>query len=105
MLPAYFATSFHRRSQLAAMTLVFAAGVATIILPLGLGASAISRLLIGQHRLVFAVGGVVMMVAGVAMVAGWRFMLPMPGRRGGGRGVGSVYSLGVFSGAASGPLR
>jgi cytochrome c biogenesis protein CcdA len=101
MLPAYFATSFHRRSQLAAMTLVFAAGVATIILPLGLGASAISRLLIGQHRLVFAVGGVVMIVAGVAMLAGWKFMLPMPGRRGGGRGVGSVYSLGVFSGAAS----
>jgi len=102
MLPAYFATSFHRRTQLAAMTLVFAAGIATIILPLGLGASAISRLLVGQHRLVFTAGGLLMIAAGVAMVAGWKFMLPMPGRRGGGgRGVGSVYSLGLFSGAAS----
>lgn len=102
MLPAYFATSFHRRSQLAAMTLVFATGIGTIILPLGLGASAISRLLLGQHRLVFTVGGVLMLVAGVAMVAGWKLMLPMPGRRtGGGHGAGSVYGLGVFSGAAS----
>lgn len=102
MLPAYFATSFHRRVQLAAMTLVFAAGIATIILPLGLGASAISRLLVGQHRLVFSVGGALMIAGGVAIVAGWKFMLPMPGRRGGGgRGVGSVYSLGLFSGAAS----
>jgi cytochrome c-type biogenesis protein len=101
MLPAYFATSFHRRTQLAAMTLVFAAGIATIILPLGLGASASSRLLVGQHRFVFSVGGVLMIAAGVAMVAGWKFMLPLPGRRGGGHGVGAVYSLGLFSGAAS----
>ena len=102
MLPAYFATSFHRRTQLAAMTLVFAAGIATIILPFGLGASAISRLLVGQHRLVFSAAGVLMIAAGVAMVAGRKFMLPMPGRRGGGgRGIGSVYGLGVFSGAAS----
>ncbi len=102
MLPAYFATSFHRRTELAGMTLVFAAGIATIILPLGLGASAISRLLVGQHRLVFTSGGLLMIAAGVAIIAGWKFMLPMPGRRGrGGRGVGSVYSLGLFSGAAS----
>ncbi len=101
MLPAYFATSFHRRVQLVAMTLVFAAGIATIILPLGLGASAISRLLVGQHRLLFSIGGALMIGGGLAIVAGWKFMLPMPGRRGGGRGVGSVYGLGVFSGAAS----
>jgi len=102
MLPAYFATSFHRRTALVGMTLVFATGIATVILPLGLGASAISRLLVGQHRLVFTVGGVLMIAGGLAMVAGWKFMLPMPGRRGGGgHGVGSVYGLGVFSGAAS----
>lgn len=101
MLPAYFATSFHRRTQLAAMTLVFAAGIATIILPLGLGASAISRLLVGQHRFVFTAGGLAMIAAGVAMGAGWKFMLPMPGRRGSGHGIASVYSLGVFAGAAS----
>lgn len=102
MLPAYFAGSFHRRSQLVAMTLVFAAGIATIIIPIGLGASVISRLLVTDHHWIFAVGGIAMLIGGVAMIAGWKFMLPMPGRReNGGRGVGATYSLGVFSGAAS----
>jgi len=102
MLPAYFATSFHRRVQLVGMTLVFAVGIATVILPIGLGASAISRLLVGQHRTVFTIGGVLLVAAGIAMIAGWKFMLPMPGRRGGtSHGIGSVYALGLFSGAAS----
>lgn len=102
MLPAYFASSFQRRSQLLAMTLVFAAGVGTVILPIALGASALSALLTGYHALVFSIGGALMVAAGLAMLAGWKFMLPMPVRGGGGRrGVGGVYSLGVFSGAAS----
>jgi cytochrome c biogenesis protein CcdA len=102
MLPAYFASSFRRRTQLLSMTLVFAAGVGTVILPIALGASVLSRLLNEQHAIVFSVGGIAMIAAGFAMLAGWKFMLPMPsgpGRSGG--GVGSVYTLGAFSGAAS----
>jgi cytochrome c biogenesis protein CcdA len=92
MLPAYFASTFQRRSRIVGMTLVFAAGVGTVILPVALGASA----------LVFSIGGAAMIIGGFAMLAGWKFSLPMlslPARTGG--GVGSVYSLGVFSGAAS----
>lgn len=33
MLPAYFASSFKSRTQILGMTLVFAAGLATVILP------------------------------------------------------------------------
>lgn len=102
MLPAYFASTFQRRSRIVGMTLVFAAGVGTVILPIALGASALSGLIAGRHALVFSVGGVAMVLGGLAMVAGWRFSMPMlglPARRGG--GVGSVYSLGVFSGGAS----
>jgi cytochrome c biogenesis protein CcdA len=101
MLPAYFASSFRSRTQILGMTLVFAGGVGTVILPIGLGATALSRLITGQHALVFSIGGTAMVLAGVAMLAGWRFALPMPAMHGGGRGVGSVYSLGAFSGAAS----
>ncbi|MEJ7756218.1 MAG: hypothetical protein WKF83_07725 [Nocardioidaceae bacterium] len=35
MLPAYLASSFKSRTHILAMTLVFAAGVATVILPIG----------------------------------------------------------------------
>jgi len=102
MLPAYFASSFRSRTQILGMTLVFAVGVGTVILPIGLGATALSRLITGQHAVVFSIGGAAMVLAGFAMLAGWKFALPMPARRGGGgRGVGSVYSLGAFSGAAS----
>lgn len=102
MLPAYFASTFHRRTQIVGMTLVFATGVATIILPIALGASAISGLVSGHHTVVFTIGGLAMLAMGLAMVLGVKFMLPMPALRGGtGHGLGSVYGLGVFSGAAS----
>jgi len=102
MLPAYFASSFKSRTHILAMTLVFAVGVGTVILPIGLGATALSRLISGNHTLVFSIGGAAMVAGGGAMLAGWKFMLPMPGLRGGGgTGIGSVYSLGFFSGVAS----
>jgi cytochrome c-type biogenesis protein len=102
MLPAYFASTFHRRTQIVGMTFVFAAGVGTVILPIALGATALSRLVSGHHGLVFSIGGALMVVGGLVILAGWKPMLPMPAMRGGaGRGVGSVYSLGAFSGAAS----
>ncbi|MCO4265216.1 hypothetical protein NG697_20275 [Pseudarthrobacter sp. MDT3-26] len=101
MLPAFFASSFRRRSRILAMTLVFAAGVGTIILPIALGAAAISRVLFGYHIWIFSTVGLAMMAVGAATLAGWKMMLPMPSGRGGGTGIGSVYGLGVFSGAAS----
>ena len=102
MLPAYFASTFRRRTQIVAMTLVFAAGVATVILPIALGATAISRLLLGQHAWVFGVGGALMIVAGMVMLAGKSISLPMIGGRSATDGsLRSVYGLGVFSGAAS----
>jgi cytochrome c-type biogenesis protein len=64
MLPAYFATSFRRWTHLLAMTLVFAAGVGAVILPIALGATALSRLLLGQHAIVFGIGGALMVLAG-----------------------------------------
>ena len=70
MLPAYFASSFRRRSQLLLMTVVFAAGVGTVILPIALGASALSRLLNEQHAIVFTIGGSAMILAGLAMLSG-----------------------------------
>lgn len=103
MLPAYFASTFRRRSRIAFMTLVFSLGVGTVILPIALGASALSRLLLAQHAWIFGIGGLLMVLGGAAMLAGMRFSLPMPGG-GGSAGDGSlrsVYGLGVFAGGAS----
>ncbi len=102
MLPAYLSTVFRRRTAVLAATLVFAAGVATVIVPIGLGASALSALFQTWHTPIFATGGVVMIAGGVAVLAGWSPKLPMPGgRAAAGGGIGAVYGLGVFSGVAS----
>jgi cytochrome c biogenesis protein CcdA len=102
MLPAYFASTFQRRTRIVGMTLVFALGVGTTILPIALGASLLSRLIAGQHALVFSIGGVAMVAFGIALLLGRKVSLPMIGVRGGtSGGVVSVYSLGLFSGIAS----
>jgi cytochrome c-type biogenesis protein len=102
MLPAFLATGFRHRGGVLPATLVFGAGIATLILPIGLGASAVSRLLFGEHLWVFSIGGALMIVGGVAILAGWSPNLPLPGARAARRGsYRSAYMLGVFSGAAS----
>src|SRR5882757_1030594 len=79
MLPAYLATGFRHRGGVVPATLVF-----------------------GAHLWVFSIGGVLMIVGGVAVLAGWSPNLPMPGARAVRAGSNrSAYVLGVFSGAAS----
>jgi len=102
MLPAYFASGLRRRRQILGMTFVFAAGVGTVLLPIALGASAISALLQSRHTPIFATGGALMVLAGLATLAGRApkvalpFSAPMARR-----GTSGVWLLGVFSGAAT----
>src|SRR5256884_7869881 len=77
MLPAYFATGFSRRTGIAAATGAFAAGVATLIVPVGLGASAISAALPGHHPQILSIRGAGLVVTrgaggGARGAGGWR---------------------------------
>ncbi|ASU81829.1 cytochrome c biogenesis protein CcdA [Nocardiopsis gilva YIM 90087] len=102
MLPAYFATGFRSPGRVVGATLVFAAGIAAIIVPIGLGAAAVSAALSDHHTLLFGIGGAVMLVAGVLVLAGVKLSMPMPGGSAPmGRGIGSTFALGAFSGIAS----
>jgi cytochrome c-type biogenesis protein len=102
MLPAYFASSFQNRLRLVAMTFLFAGGVATVILPIALGASVLRQFLTTQHATIYVVGGMLLFGLAVYLLLGGQIHLPMPGRRAGGKaGIASVYSLGVFSGITS----
>src|SRR5579885_3177915 len=102
MLPAYFASSFQNRRVLMAMTFVYAAGVATVILPLTMGASVLRQLFVEGHRPIYLSGGLLMLGLALYTLLGGQLHLPMPSRRAGNRrGALSVYSLGVFSGVAT----
>jgi len=102
MLPAYFASSFRNRGVLVAMTILFAAGIGTVILPLAMGAAILRQLFVTQHSVIYTAGGVLMLAMAVYTLLGGQLHLPMPGRRAGGKtGAASVYGLGIFSGIAS----
>ena len=102
MLPAYFAGAFQNKRQIVAMTLIFAAGIATVILPLVIGASYLINLLNAQHTLVYLIGGIFMFVLGVYVLLGGQIHLPMSGKAASNKtGPLSIYSLGLFSGVAS----
>lgn len=102
MLPAYFASSFATKRALVAMTFVFAAGLALIVLPIALGAAAVGSLISANHTPVYLAGGTLMLALGIYMLVGGKLMLPMPGlRTRAGRGPLAVLSLGAFSGVAS----
>lgn len=102
MLPAYFASSFQNRLRLVAMTFLFAAGVATIILPIALGASVLRQLFAAQHAVIYVVGGVLLLGMAIYLLLGGQIHLPMPGRSARGRaGAVTTYTLGVFSGITS----
>jgi cytochrome c-type biogenesis protein len=102
MLPAYFASSFQNRSKLVAMSFIFAAGVATVILPLVMDAVVLRELFVTQHTPVYLIGGSLMLGMVTFTLLGGKLQLPMPGRTAtAGAGPISIYSLGMFSGVAS----
>ena len=102
MLPAYFASSFQNRLRLVAMTFLFAAGVATVILPIALGASVLRQLFAAQHAVIYVAGGTILLDMALYLLLGGQIYLPMPGRSAGGKaGALTTYTLGVFSGITS----
>lgn len=102
MLPAYFASSFQNRLRLVAMTFLFAAGVATVILPIALGASVLRQLFAAQHAVIYVAGGILLLGLATYLLLGGQIHLPMPGQSAGAKaGALTTYTLGVFSGITS----
>jgi cytochrome c biogenesis protein CcdA len=103
MLPAYLANAFQNRRMLVAMTFLFAAGVATIILPIALGASLLRQVFAVGHPVIYVAGGILLLGLATYTLLGGQIHLPTPGGHKSGNRAGpfSVYTLGVFSGITS----
>ncbi|MDV3293129.1 MAG: hypothetical protein LYZ70_02555 [Nitrososphaerales archaeon] len=102
LLPSYFASCFKRRTAIFSMTLVFALGVAAILLPIALGVTAISIYIGLNHSLLFVIGGFFMLFLGIASLLGIQ-LIPMmnPNVDLQKTSVPGVFTLGAFSGIAS----
>ncbi|MEV1052560.1 cytochrome c biogenesis CcdA family protein [Streptomyces sp. NPDC049887] len=110
LLPAFFAYSIDTTSRLIARTCVFYAGLATTLVPLGAAGSFAGRLFYGHRDLLVAVGGWLIIVLGVAQLAGLGFTSRRLAEAGGRirpTTALSVYALGAVYGLAgfcAGPI-
>lgn len=102
LLPSYFASCFKKRTAIFGMTLIFALGMAAVLLPIALGVTAISIYIGLNHSLLFVIGGFFMVFLGIASLLGIQ-LIPMmnPDVNLQKTGIPSVFALGAFSGIAS----
>jgi cytochrome c biogenesis protein CcdA len=110
LLPAFFAYAFASRARLISRTAVFYAGLARVLVPLGMGSSAASTLVYGHQAALTTTAGVMLIAFGVIQAAGGGFTVPGLARlraRARGQSVISVLALGAVSGLAgfcAGPI-
>lgn len=102
LLPSYLASVFRTRTKIFLMTFVYYLGLLTVFVPLGFGMAGLGALFSKYHAMFFTLGGVFMLLLGVALVLGKNYMLPIhvtPKLKN--HDVGSLYVLGIFSGIAT----
>jgi cytochrome c biogenesis protein CcdA len=110
LLPAFFAYAFQSRKDLLTKTAVFYLGLAATLVPLGMGVSAVSRLVYGQRSILILVSGVVIILLGVLQLLGRGFTFGTLSRIQGkvrGESTGATFVLGAvygFAGFCSGPI-
>ena len=114
LLPSFFAYAFARPRDLAARTAVFWAGLATTLVPLGMGSALVSGLFYGHRQQLIAGAGWLIIAMGVLQILGKGFAFPgvdrLRGRMagpGGGTGWVGTFLLGAVYGLAgfcSGPV-
>lgn len=104
MFPAFLAASIrNHRWRLVPLAFIFAAGVATVLVPVTLGLSMLTESLLRYHTAVYGLGALLLLTLAVVSLGGGAWSLPFL------RGSpdisrtdsAGVYALGVFSGAAS----
>ncbi len=104
MFPAYLAAAVrNRRWRLVPLTMVFAAGLAVVLVPVTLGVGFLTQSLLRFHGPVYFMGGALMLVMAAIAAMGKSWALPMMRNAPDIRRTdsGGVFALGVFSGAAS----
>src|SRR5215212_3920813 len=101
LLPAFFAYAFTSRTELLGRTLLFLAGLCTVFIPLGLGASLVAALLLDYRDTTILVAGFMLIGFGVLEILGAGFSLvpaALASRLQGGRSVAAAFVTGLVYG-------
>ena len=101
MLPTYLAAvSGGSRFRVARLSALYVAGVAVVVLPITLGASALAAFVSDWHAQLFVLGGAMMLLVAAVLWRGTMLpvQVPKPALTG---SAASIFALGAFSGAAT----
>lgn len=104
LLPAYLATAVkNRRWRLLPLTLIFAAGIALVLVPVSLGVALVSSAIARYHLPLYVAGGLLLLALAALSLWGRSWSMPSFVRAPSleRSDSGGVFALGVFSGVAS----
>ena len=101
LLPAYLGSIFRQKRTVMLMTFIFFTGLLAVFLPLGLGFASLGALFSKYHDLLFALGGIFLLLLGASILLGLHFSLQFSHPKMKVQGAGSVFVLGIFSAFAT----
>lgn len=102
LFPSYLGTIFKERSRVVFLTLVFALGLGSILVPVALGFRFIVSFFDTFHTTIYLLGALVMFIVGLMTLFDTKLMLPLPHYTMPKKTtVGSTFLLGIFSGITS----
>jgi cytochrome c-type biogenesis protein len=101
LLPTYFANVFKEKKRVVLMTFIYSLGIFTVMMPVVLGAKALSQLFFSLHDQTYIVGGLFLILVGFGSLLGLK--LPMPNFNFTKQASDpiSTYILGIISGITS----
>ena len=102
LLPAYLGSIFKEKRQIILMTFVYSLGIFVVMLPIVLGAKALSLLFYNWHDQIYGVGGLFLLIVAVMTLLGIKLPMISVSRQVKNKtDVGSIFIMGVFSGITS----
>lgn len=104
LLPAYLGSAFRQKKNILKMSFIFFAGIAVILVPIGLGVAALAQVFRDFHKELYMVGGLFMLVLAYLSILSKGLSLPFIDRikpKLNAEHPKSVFVLGMLSGAAT----
>lgn len=101
LLPTYFANIFKEKRRVLLMTFIYSLGIFTIMLPVVLGAKAISHFFFQLHDQVYIIGGIILILVGFTALLGLKLPMPNISTTRQASDPVSTYILGLLAGITS----
>lgn len=102
LFPAYFASAFREKHKIFQMTFIYFIGLALVLVPIGLGVSALAQTISRYHNEVFLAGGVFLIFLAILTFFGKTIPMPFKVKPDLKKSDPlSIFVLGLLSGAAS----